>query len=604
MDMKAQLTFTVGLAAAAAAFVPTAFSQEAGFGPERFRGGHWPWPPDEGNAHGVVFEDRNRNGVRDRGERGIPGVLVSNGTDVVQTRGGGRYTLPVDGDTVLFVVKPSGYSVPVDENNLPQFYYVHQPDGTPDDVAAQIQARAQEFGSEVSFDVVEPTGPLPRSIDFPLYRAREDTSFEAVLIADPQPQRLRRFGLPDENGVEVNYVRDEFVAQVAGTDAELGITHGDIMFDDLSLFHRQNAAIGRLGVPWLNVVGNHDLNFVDLGDAPTNEEWSLETFKSIYGPTYYAYEYANAIFIVLDNVYYEGPNFGGATTGGRYSGHINEEQLTFVGNLLEHVRRDKLIVVSTHIPLGQSTTDSAGGNTDNREALFELICDRPHKVALAGHTHRTEHVYFGSADGCNGTDLHHHILTTVSGAWWSGPFDERGIPTSTQSDGTPNGFYMMHVDDNRYYNEYVPMEKPEENQMRILLESATFPAVREDERPGENFAGNIPRVELGAHTIVVNLFDGGPRSEVEYEIVGHGPAAAMSHVVRTDPFVEELYADTPAKSASNPGGRKPWVGASDSTHIWQAPLPADLAVGTHKLRVTATDDFGREHVAEKLFEVH
>jgi hypothetical protein len=43
---------------------------------------------------GVVFWDKNMNGVQDNREPGIPNVYVSNGKDVVQTDKQGLYTLP------------------------------------------------------------------------------------------------------------------------------------------------------------------------------------------------------------------------------------------------------------------------------------------------------------------------------------------------------------------------------------------------------------------------------------------------------------------------------------------------------------------------------
>ena len=47
-------------------------------------------------------------------------------------------------------------------------------------------------------------------------------------------------------------------------------------------------------------------------------------------------------------------------------------------------------------------------------------------------------------DGWRGEKpLHLHTLSTVSGSWWSGPDDDRGIPTTVQRDGTPNGFRIM-----------------------------------------------------------------------------------------------------------------------------------------------------------------
>lgn len=58
---------------------------------------------------GLVFEDRNGNGVCDRGERGAPGVTVSDGLHVVKTDGDGCYTLPGhDRERFLFVTVPSG----------------------------------------------------------------------------------------------------------------------------------------------------------------------------------------------------------------------------------------------------------------------------------------------------------------------------------------------------------------------------------------------------------------------------------------------------------------------------------------------------------------
>jgi hypothetical protein len=224
------------------------------------------------NATGVVFHDATGNGVRDGGESGISGVLVTNGLDVVQTDADGRYTLSVTDETIISIVKPAGYKVPVDKDNLPQFYYLHQPQGTPPEL-------------NLDYPGVDPTGPLPASIDFPLMPGEESDQFKAIMIADPQPQ----------TEAELDYVRDDFVAQVIGTDAVFGKTHGDIMFDDLSLFPRYNAIIGQIDIPWYNVPGNHEINFLS-----PNDQYSTETFKRYYGPTYYAHEQGQALFITLD----------------------------------------------------------------------------------------------------------------------------------------------------------------------------------------------------------------------------------------------------------------------------------------------------------------
>ena len=78
-------------------------------------------------ASGVVYHDRNRNGSQDRFEFGVRGVAVSNGREVVTTDWRGRYRIPVEDDTFIFVVKPGGWQTPIDVDRLPRFYYHHKP---------------------------------------------------------------------------------------------------------------------------------------------------------------------------------------------------------------------------------------------------------------------------------------------------------------------------------------------------------------------------------------------------------------------------------------------------------------------------------------------
>ena len=57
-------------------------------------------------ATGTVFLDTNRNQAKDDNEKGLPGVRVSNGQEVVKTDANGQYSLAVSDDTILFVIKP------------------------------------------------------------------------------------------------------------------------------------------------------------------------------------------------------------------------------------------------------------------------------------------------------------------------------------------------------------------------------------------------------------------------------------------------------------------------------------------------------------------
>jgi hypothetical protein len=496
--------------------------------------------------------------------------MVSNGLDVVRTASDGSWSLPVrDGDSV-FVIKPAQWALPIDlATGLPRFAYVHAPDGSPD------------LGFR--FAGVAPTGALPASIDFALHRQGEAARFSAVLFTDPQPESL----------AEVGYIRDDVVAVVDASEAAFGITHGDIMFDDLSYYPRYNRIVGSLGLPWFNCRGNHDMNL----EAPDNVH-AAETFKRVFGARWLAFQYGGATFILLDNVDYLGTDASRPNGSGKYRGFFGERQLGFVRAVLENVPRDGLVVFSFHIPLKTLADSTVANNTVDARAFLEAIGTHSNTVSFCGHTHTNEHWYFGAADGYVGGTHHHHILAAVSGSWWSGPFDARGIPMALQSDGAPNGFHVLAVDGGRYTTTLVPAHDPARGQMRVMLDSQVHGSDKEvfNEYPaGALLSGPVSADRLGSTRLVVNMFDGGPRSTVEVSI-GGGAFRALAKVVRLDPFVVEVY-------ERNRGSKKPWVEAGKSGHIWQMSLPPTLEPGAHVVAVRGTDEYGRTHLSRMVLEV-
>ena len=520
----------------------------------------------------MVFEDKDGSGLSGVANPGISGVLVSNGRDVVVTGPDGRYTLPLPDDATIFVIKPVGFIPPVEPlTNLPRFYRHHYPKGSP----AELNLR---------FDGLAPTGPLRASVDFPLRRQEEPGTFNVVLVTDPQP----------ETGAEVDFVREDLIQALAGVDAQFGLTAGDIMFDDLSLYPRSNAIMGTIGLPWWNVGGNHDLNF----EAP-NRKHSRETFKRVFGPNYYAFFYARTLFLMLDDVNYLGPDPHKAGGGGKYEGRFDEGQLEFVRNVLAHTPDDTLIVIVMHIPIRTFLDDEPYQNLQDREAFFALFEGRRYAASFSGHTHTTEHHYFDAADGWNGAaPLHQHILTTLSGSWWSGPFDHRGVPSADSRDGTPNGFHILAVDGLSYTTRFVPAKEPNGRQMRLSIQSRFHGIgkdVDHDFRQVRLLGSPVPRDALSASTIVANVFDGGEKTKVKM-IIGDRAPIAMTQSARPDPFVEEVF-------ARNEATKKGWVKADDSSHIWTARLPGDLAPGTYPVVVEATAEYGQPLSGRLALEV-
>ncbi len=512
--------------------LPLSPTRRAGFGPVfLFLLGLSLSPAVAGEATGIVYHDRNGNGVRDEGEPGLPGVSVSNQREIVQTDASGRWTLPVTDDTIFFVIKPRDWMTPVNENQLPQFYYIHKPKGS---------------SVDYRYAGLAPTGPLPASIDFGLRPSEEPDQFKAILFGDPQPSSIE----------QVNYIADDVIAELIGTDAKFGVTLGDIMFDKLDLFEPSNANVALIGIPWYNVIGNHDLNFESTNDAESDE-----TFHRHFGPNYYSFDYGPVHFIVLDDIEWGRRNKEGKLT---YAGGLDERQLTFVKNDLALVPEEKLVVLMMHIPL---TT------VENRTELYRLIEMRPYTLSISGHTHWHAHQFIGKEDGWEGEKPHHHIVNvTVCGTWWKGEKDELGIPHATMRDGAPNGYSIIRFDGNSHVLDFKAARQPADYQFHIHL------------------SNEVSAAASGTTPVYVNVFNGSDDSTVRMRLGESSEWITLDKVREEDPH----YVETRNREmAANPEAARPLNAPILSHHLWKGFLPAGLAPGSHALQVEATDAYDR-----------
>lgn len=551
---------------------------------------------EEQVATGAVFDDRNRNGRQDDNEPGVADVSVSNGRDVVRTDDEGRYELAVTDETIIFITKPADYMVPVDENQLPQFYYIHYPQGSP------LQTR---------YPGIQPTGALPESVDFPLHSAKV-TDFKALLFADPQTRSLG----------ELEDMRADVVRELQGTDAAFGITTGDVVNDPLDLFGPHNEIIATMGVPWWNLPGNHDMNY----DVP-DDTYATETYKSVYGPTDYSFDYGSAHFINMDNIDYLGQGNG-------YRGFLNARQLEWLENDLAHVPADKLIVITTHIPLRTEAIGNQAQNVVNLQALLDVLEDREHVFSTSGHdTSNSWHTYMDSGEVTatppgvdpatwNGSgSFHHQVLAEVrGGGWQSGPTDERGVHAADMADGNPNGYYFLDVQGNDFRMRYKPASLPSSFQSRITFRGgagnrtlANGDRVWIPSGPSGS-AGISPAPVFTAPDfgsaqpplVEANVFDGGEQHLVEVSFDG-GEFAAMGYdpprfgLTDGDP-TGNLDTYIRALRDNLQGSQRP-VRPEPSSHIWTAPVPSGLAPGRHTVTVRSTDPYGRTSRTTQVFRI-
>jgi 3',5'-cyclic AMP phosphodiesterase CpdA len=487
-------------------------------------------------AEGTVFLDANGNGVRDAGERGVAGVLVSNGVDVVATDRHGRWRLSVDVGQTLFVIKPEGYRFPLGENGLPRFWRHHLPEGSP----------------PLAFGGIAATGELPESIDFPLHARDRIETVRIAVVADPQPN----------DAAEVEHFRRGTMPGLRReADVALGLLLGDLVNDDLALYDPLIQALGEVDFPWFALPGNHDLD-MDAG----NDRASLDTYRAHFGPDTYALQVGRVHVLMLDNVIAE-------FSDGRFSGYVGglrEDQFRFIEAWLAHVPLRHRIIVAGHIPMSLHG-DRETFRVADRERLYRLLEGRPLTV-LAGHAHQQRIAWHGTAEGWHGEPAMEWTVGAASGSFWSGMPDADGIPHALMADGTPRGYGLLDVDG----SQAVPIWRAAGRRIDEVMRVHAPRVLRH---------GSYPSAQLR-----VNVYLGEAGTEVRFR-VGDGEWRPMSAVPAPDPIVLAINVRQDEATALHPGGRVP--DAVPSSHLWRAPLPTDLAPGNHRIDVEVRDRWGR-----------
>lgn len=453
---------------------------------------------------------RHDRAVRIRGRvhaagKGLGRVAVTDGVSVVQTSADGSFTLLASPrQPFVYVSVPGQCEVPLNEAGTARFY---RP--------------------------IVPTAADEMTVEFPLVPRRDPAERHAfVALADTQTldaqdmARLHAETVPDLRA---------WAAAHPGRLA-FGVAVGDIMFDDLSLYPDYERAVKATGLPFFQVVGNHDLDF-----AARSAELTTSTFMRHFGPTYYSFDVGAVHYVVLQDVHYHG-------TG--YVGYVDERQLAWLEADLAQVEAGRPVVVFGHIPFESRQWTRDGGraagasvSVNNRAALYALL-ERFDAHVVSGHTHENEHVFEGG--------VHEHILGTTCGAWWTGPVCH---------DGTPSGYGVFEVDDTSIRWTYKATGLPLEQQMRLYA-------------PGSDPAA--------PDELVANVWDWEPKWSVEWVADGE-PRGPMAQRTGLDPLSVQLH-----KGPSLPA-KHGWVEPQRTAHLFYAPVGPT----TREVQVRAIDRFGR-----------
>ena len=238
--------------------------------------------------------------------------------------------------------------------------------------------------------------------------------FDFVQMCDPQlgfteyAADLRRF--------------DEAVSQINALRPDLVLICGDLVNRaDEKSFADFNAAKARFTIPAYAAPGNHD-----LGNRPTLQ--SLEQYRRLVGPDYYAVDHEGCRFVVLNSQLWQTP----------VAGETDKQDAWLAQTMETAAKQHRRLFVVMHHPLFVKAPDEPDEYFNlpraKRKELLALF-ERCSVVAvLTGHTHTT-------------VINEYHGMQMVTSENTSRNFDKH-----------PLGFRLWHVAAQRpYRNEFVPL---------------------------------------------------------------------------------------------------------------------------------------------------
>ncbi|MEH6681632.1 MAG: calcineurin-like phosphoesterase family protein [Sediminicola sp.] len=480
---------------------------------------------------GRVFNDANGNGAYDSGELPLADVYLSNGKDIVHTDKKGRYSISLREGNPVFLIKPSGYGLPLTEDNIPM-------------TTGGFLKRHVQVGNGKKDQV-----------DFPLHPQKEEGGFKVALLGDTQVKVLD----------DVFYVADLVGEQLIQEKVDFVVPLGDLVFDNLELFGPLKKVLGKIGAPVQYVYGNHDRDYDE-----TKIQFRDRTYISHFGPSYYAFNYGDHTFLVLNTVF---PEPGTK----KYEGRIDNDQLMFLENYLQVLPKNARIHLMMHIPLE---------NLSNLSELLALFKGHPNVSAYAGHTHTQYFKDFGADnDWSHENELVELVAGAVCGTWWRGEKDIYGVPSAMMRDGTPRGYWIMDLNADSKKLDYKVSGNVPHKQMHIWTP--------------RNF--RMEKKFYLDRSIVANIYAGNKDTEVQVRVEGQD-WKPMQKVMEPDPYYRRLL-DLQESGTTPTDNGLPLGKALTSDHIWTAPIPENMGPGVYIVEVSAKNAYGMDARSSTLLFV-
>lgn len=340
-------------------------------------------------------KDSNLYGVIACGGSPVPGVVVSDGYNVVTTDENGFYQMKSEkANAYVYISIPSGYEVEA-RGIRPMFYKY----------LTLTEAQAERK-------------------DFSLYEAGDQTNhtmlyFGDLHMANRTKDRLQLIKF-------VNEINDYIQARPA--EKIYAMTLGDMTWDafwysDNYCFAEYLSDMNQIrNLQIFHTIGNHDHELKEEGDWKT-----ALRYKAEMTPNYYSFNIGDVHYIVLDDIKCKNTKDSKSST---YDMTLIDDVLNWMKEDLKYVEKTTPLVITMHAPLLKYN----GSDNLTNAAAFRAALSGYAKVTLfSGHTHD---VYNNTKDGI--TEMN---SGAVCGAWWwAGSYNPS---FNICQDGSPDGYRVV-----------------------------------------------------------------------------------------------------------------------------------------------------------------
>ena len=485
------------------------------------------------------------------------GVSVSDGFSVVQTDKQGNYSLTPHVDAwYIFYTTPADCAISTNSSGHPTFYTKYE---------------RERF-----------------VYNFTLSKLKNgvDPKFSLFCLADPQCSSLaNRNRFVKESAVEINKH-----AASKGHPC-YGVTLGDIVSSSASSdttphmpYMREHMSSRVFDLPIFQTMGNHDFTYFN-SSAPINPDETSSTynikaqrlFEDTFGPINYSWERSDAHIISMRNMQWKNN-----TEPGNYTMSFSDEQYEWLKQDLSFVPKSKLVILCVHIPI----VNSSNKNVQN---VINLLSSYQEAHIMAGHTHYTRN------EPTLSKGVFEHVHAAVCGAWWH---------ANTNGDGVPNGYGVYDIEGSTITNWYFMGVNANMNDRDYQIR-----LYRGNHKSGgkyEYFAQ-----QHGDGVLLANIFNADDSWSIKVYEDGVYSGTMSKIAYKKETPAQGTGIDNPTKPSTKSSqdwwaigylrgvkGRSRESYFTSCFHLYKYTLKNKSA----KIRVEATDRFGRTYSCDKITE--